>query len=354
MWLNEFEPIRAFGLNGIKRQMKEKKRIFGYDAIKVLAAFLVVLYHTGMLDVGYREGVYYYPNLTQLLRLFCACGVPLFFMVNGALTVRKGYDIKKTAVKAARSIFVGFFWGLVMQIVMAIRYHDWAGFSPINSYYWFMYTLAILYVVSFILGKLPVWCRWCTVAVLLIFPFATNLAWDIIILRDPSAIMPKWGHVGFFTLYSVVYLYLGDYLRHDSKHVNKWLMILPAVIGLGLLVIEAIAVTNYSHEPFDSGNYCFPTLGALLLTVALFVWVKDIHMKEGWLKRYISFLADNSLGIYMFHLLLLATAGTLFPQIRGLQLHPLVVALIVLVNMTISASLSELLRRTPLRFLLKL
>ena len=93
MCQNECEWV--VGFKEIKRGMKEKKRIFGYDALKVLAAFLVVLYHTGMLDVGYREGVYYYPNLTQLLRLFCACGVPLFFMVNGALTVRKGYDLKE-------------------------------------------------------------------------------------------------------------------------------------------------------------------------------------------------------------------------------------------------------------------
>ena len=352
MCQNECEWV--VGFKEIKRGMKEKKRIFGYDALKVLAAFLVVLYHTGMLDVGYREGVYYYPNLTQIFRLFCACGVPLFFMVNGALTVRKGYDLKKTAVKAARSIFVGFFWGLVMQVIVAIRHNDWSAYAPINSYYWFMYTLAILYVVSFLFGKLPVWCRWCAVAFLLIFPFGTNLAWDIIILRDPSAIMPKWGHVGFFTLYSVVYLYLGDYLRNDDKHINKWLLILPAAIGLALLALEATAVTNYSHVPFDSGNYCFPTFGALLLSVALFVWVKDLRLKEGALKRYISFLADNSLGIYIFHLLLLATAGTLLPSIRGIQFNPAVVVLIVLVNMTVSAGLSELLRRTPLRFLLKL
>ena len=49
------------------------KRIFGYDALKALAAFFVVLYQVGMVDKGYREGVYYYPTLVQLLWLFCAC-----------------------------------------------------------------------------------------------------------------------------------------------------------------------------------------------------------------------------------------------------------------------------------------
>ena len=200
----------------------------------------------------------------------------------------------------------------------------------------------------------PRWCRWCAITALLIYPYVTNLVWDFIILKDPAVFRPKWSHTGCFTLYSVVYLYVGDYLGHECKRIGKWIYLIPAAIGLGLLAIEATAVTNCTHEPFDSGNYCFPTLGALLLSIALFVWVKDLELKEGWLKRYISFLAKNSLGIYMFHLLLLATAGTLFPQIRELKLNPIVVMLICFVNMTVSACLSEALRRSRLGFLLKL
>ena len=75
--------------------LTNKKRVFGFDAIKALAAFFVVLYHVGMVDMGYREGVYYYPTFVQFLWLFDACGVPLFFMVNGALTVSRHYDFKK-------------------------------------------------------------------------------------------------------------------------------------------------------------------------------------------------------------------------------------------------------------------
>ena len=217
-----------------------------------------------------------------------------------------------------------------------------------------MYTLAILYVVKFVMDKLPRWCRWCVVAALLVYPYATNMVWDFILLNDSSVKMPKWGHTGFFTLYSVVYLYAGDYLGNKGKRANKWLYLIPAAIGFGLLAVEATAVTNHTHAAFDSGNYCFPTLGALLLSIALFAWVKDVQLKEGWLKSYISFLAKNSLGIYMFHLLLLATAGTLYPQIRDLELNPLLVMLICLVNMTVSACLSEALRRSPLGFLLKL
>ncbi|MBQ6167387.1 MAG: acyltransferase [Muribaculaceae bacterium] len=335
--------------------MEEKKRIFAYDALKVLAAFLVVFYHTGMLDLGYHEGVYYYPNFTQLIALFTACGVPLFFMVNGALTVRRDYDLKKTLIKSARCLFVGYIWGLLFQGILAIRNHDLSVFSLYNNYYWFMYTLAMLYVVKFLLNKLPKWCRWCVVMVLLIYPFLNNLIWDFTALTG-NTYGVHWRRSGLMTLYSVVYLYAGDYLAHNYKRLSKWVIILVGSIGLLLMVIQVIATVNLMHRPFEGGNYCFPTVGALLLSIALFVWGLYWHLKDGRLKRFILFLANNSLGIYMFHMLLLATAATIFPQIREAEysFSPAIVAVICIVNMAVSACLSQLLMRSKLGFLLKL
>lgn len=335
--------------------MGVSKRIFAFDALKVLAAFLVVFYHTGMLDLGYRDGVYYYPTMTQLLALFTACGVPLFFMVNGALTVRRGYDLKKTVVKAARCVFVGFIWGLAMQCVFAIRYSDLSVFSLHNNYYWFMYTLAMLYVVQYVLNKLPEWCRWCVVAALLIYPFLNNLIWDFVALFGNHTGL-HWERSGLFTLYSVVYLYMGDYLARHGKGLARWFLAVIAVMGLGLLAIQATAAVNLMHRPFEGGNYSFPTIGALLLSVSLFVWSLEWHLREGWVKRFVLFLANNTLGIYMFHMLLLAVAGTIFPQIVEAEysLNPAVVALICLANMTISAWLAQMLGASRLGFLLKL
>ena len=335
--------------------MGETKRVFAYDALKVLATFLVVFYHTKMLDLGYREGVYYYPNLSQLISLFTACGVPLFFMVNGALTVRRDYDLKKTAIKAARCVFIGYIWGVAMQCVMAIRYHDMSVFSLYNNCYWFMYTLAMLYVVKYVLNKLPHWVRWVAVFALLVYPFLNNLIWDFTALVGNNYGI-HWKRTGLFTLYSVVFLYTGDYLTHHYKQISKWALVLAGVVGYGLLVVQVIAAVNFMHRPFEGGNYCFPTVGALLLSVALFAWGMEMRLKEGWLKRYVLFLANNSLGIYMIHMLVMAIAATLFPQIIELDfsLNPIVVAVICLLNMTLSAGISEAIRSTRAGFLLKL
>lgn len=331
------------------------KRIFAYDALKVLAAFLVVFYHTGMLDLGYRDGVYYYPTMTQLLALFTACGVPLFFMVNGALTVSRDYDLRKTVIKAVRCVFIGFVWGLAMQCIMAIRASDLSAFTWHNNYYWFMYTLAMLYVVQFVLNRLPRWCRWCAVGALLVYPFLNNLIWDFVALFGNHTGL-HWQRSGLFTLYSVVYLYAGDYLAHHCKLQGKWLLALIALIGFGLLAVQATAAVNLMHRPFEGGNYSFPTIGALLLSISLFVWSFKWRMGEGRLKRFVLFLANNTLGIYMFHMLLLAVAGTVFPQIRESEysLNPAVVAVICLINMAVSAWLAQMVRKSRLSFLLQL
>jgi surface polysaccharide O-acyltransferase-like enzyme len=334
--------------------MKENKgRIFGYDALKALAAFFVVLYHVGMVDMGYREGEYYYPTLVQVLWLFCACGVPLFFMVNGALTVHRNYNLKKSAKKAGRLVLAGAFWGIVVMCIYAASNHDMSSFCVGRlTYYWFLFSLALMYVVNYVINRLPLWCRYVIIALLLIFPFVTNLVWDVILLVTPSINLPKWGHAGAFTLYGLVYLYVGDYL--SRRPINKWLTFVVAVVGLLLLSMEATAVANYKHAQFEGGNYCFPTIGALLLSLAVFSRLKDWDIKESLFKRFVVFLGNNALGIYIFHLILMIVVGFLRPQLSAINLHPITAVAVTLVLTVLSAMISEGLRRSPLSFSLKL
>ena len=334
--------------------MEQKKRIFGYDALKALAAFFVVLYHVDMVDLGYREGVYYYPTLVQLLWLFCACGVPLFFMVNGALTVKRQYGFKKSVIKAGRLVLIGVFWGVVMMCFNALCKHDNSYFRlSMLPYYWFLFTLAAMYVISYLLSRLPHWCRWLVVGLLLVIPFTTNAVWDVIQLLNPEMTIPYWGHFGALTMYGLVYLYAGDYL--SAHRCAKWAPWLCAVAGLSLLAIEATAVVNHNHQPFEGGNYCFPTLGALSLSIALFEWLKKWDISQpSWFRNAITFLGNNALGIYIFHLILMVVVGALIPQIKGIVLHPVLVILLTLTYVSVSALISELVRRSSLRFLLKL
>ena len=330
-----------------------KERVFGYDALKAISAFLVVLYHVFLMDFGYKEGEYYYPTISLVLWLFIACSVPLFFMVNGALTVRRNYSFKTSMVKTGRLLFIGIFWGLILRLFFVVRYQDFSVFSTISiTRYWFFFTLALLYILQFFLNKAPDWCKVLLIAALLMFPFLTNLVWDVIIFVNPSVTMPSWGHSGIFTLYSLVYLYAGDYF---SRHrYGKLFSILCLVIGLSLLTFEATAVTNHTHKQFDVGSYCLPTIGALLLSIAMFLLVKDWTPKSNVIRQVFTFFGNNSMGIYVIHILLLVVVRGLIPELKTMTFHPIIVLLIALAYTIVSAVISELIRRSPLAFLLKI
>ena len=94
------------------------KRIFGYDLIKALAMFLVVFYHFNMLDFGFQPNTFYVPNINKLFQIFCAAGVPLFFMVNGALTINKKTSLKKVTTKIFRIFLIAVFWTLFLVFLL--------------------------------------------------------------------------------------------------------------------------------------------------------------------------------------------------------------------------------------------
>lgn len=329
-----------------------KQRILGYDALKAIAAFLVVLYHLRMVDFGYHDGVYYYPTLTQVLWLVCACGVPLFFMVNGALTVNRNYDLKKTITKSSRLVFIGLFWALVVMGVYTLRDHQLPSIH-LNSlaYYWFLFSLALIYLINYILAHLPHWCKAAVVVLLLLYPFTYNLLWDIMKFNNYSAPFTAW-RGGFFTLYGLIYLYAGDYLRHVA--CNKWIPFACALLGFILLSIEVVVVVNYTHIQFEGGNFCFPTFGALLLSVAIFLLVKDWNPSDIKVKKFVTFLGNNALGIYVLHHIMMITVGAFFPIIYDIFVHPLLAIIFALAYTVVAAIVSQLIRQSRLGFLLKL
>ena len=331
-----------------------KERIFGYDALKALSAYLVVLYHVFLIDLGYVKGQYYFPTLVLIPWLFIASSVPLFFMINGALTVRRNYEAKKLIKKSAQLLFVGVFWGLMQKLFYVVRAQDISAASNVYiTQYWFFFTMAALYIIQLLLRNLPVWCKYVLIVALLIFPFTTNFIWNVIVFRDPSNKIPLWGSSGALTMYSIVYLYAGDYFAHNDYKYGKLFRVVCFVLGLSLLMFDATAVSNYLHKQFDIGSRCLPTLGALFLSISLFLIIKDWKPRSQKLRQFITFLGNNSMGIYIFHILLLIVVRGLLPELKDMTLPPVIVMLIALAYTLVSAVISELFRRSPLAFLIK-
>ena len=237
---------------------------------------MIVFYHLGGIDYGTIElGHFYLPNLNKFFSAFCAAGVPLFFIVNGALVIHKNMHWKQLLFKAFHLLFLLFFWKFVLQYIISTRL---LGIKENMAHFWFLGTMSVVYLISIVLNKY-IHLRLFFLSFLLLFPFLYNLFWDIYLFLFPSFDSFKITHIGFFTLYAILYYYLGDYIRNHQ--ICSYYSLGLTLLGLILVNFEVVAMSNHFHVIYDGVNSSFPTLGALAISVGIFFLLKDVDFNDG-------------------------------------------------------------------------
>lgn len=81
-------------------------RIIYIDYLKALGIVLVILYHCQ-----------YVPFDSLMIRGIYATCVPVFFLVNGYLMLKREYSFKELLIKNCRLLIVMFFWAFVSTVV---------------------------------------------------------------------------------------------------------------------------------------------------------------------------------------------------------------------------------------------
>lgn len=330
-----------------------KDRIFGFDLIKAISMTMVVLYHFGSTDFGRvpSEG-FYIPNLSKIILCFCAAGVPLFFMVNGALTSDKDPSFNKCILKSGRLLFVACFWTVFFAIIVnpILFKESIPSFRSFMNHYWFLYTLAFLYWANYALYNRPV-VRSIVLVLLLLFPFISNLFWTIYVAFNIDSEMPSWGHDGFLTLYSILYYYLG--VKLYKMTISPAIILLFIFMGLIFLIGEVSIMSTYYKCVYDGVNSSFPTIGAMFLSIGLFMSLKDINLRScGITKWIIEFIGRHTIGIYVFHFFFIGIMKVYF--FKSDYMPIVVVYFGTLVVVFICALASNFILNSRLRFTLKL
>ncbi len=270
-------------------EQKSKQRIWHLDFIKIIAAFMVVFYHFAYykMDYGFTQGVTYCPNLNRVMMSLAACSVPLFFMVNGALLFRKHRSWKHMYRKAAK---------------IAVLYFVWS-FAEFPG--WFFQILALLYILfplfQFLKEKYKkLYILIC--GMVFVMPFLYNTVLAVIYSFNPDIVLTAAGHelkhTGLFALYSILYFLLGPAMEDKTLSLSK--SILTAAAGWCFLIFECVVYTNKNGAVWDGVNASFPTLGALLLSVGIFMLLKRVRFDKA--QKYLMFASDMILPIYLLHM----------------------------------------------------
>ena len=293
--------------------------------LRSLATVFMVMLHVA------ASAIYQHPiesstwciaNFYDSLSRFC---VPIFIMLSGTFMLNKNYTLDSTFIKTKimRLFYPFLVWSLFYALLnLKATIYDGKPLNAIESiqfilyqlyqgssfHLWYMYLIFFLYLTLPTLSQLLRTSPEKRYLLFFIFWFLSIFICQFI--WSPFAYFP--GYLG--------YLVLGYYLSKSSLRGKKAAISLY-LIGCCITFIGTyVASTQQGH--FSELFYNFLTLNVLISSIGLYVFVKNIHIKNPVLIYISKAIAANSFGIYLCHVIILR----LFVKI-GIDyhfIHPLV------------------------------
>jgi len=369
---------------GFEASGNQKHRIVGYDVAKALAMFLVVAIHYAYFSSMYADTV---PN--RAVAVFAHVGVPLFFLVNGALLFSKPLDIKKHYIKTGRVFLILECWKFISLLVMstitgqsvfadgrrAVFLYFLGGSLPsfgTLGYFWFMDALIGIYLLfpvfkicfdapsgkkalGILVGTV---CGFSALVVLLnYFGWLGGYLFGVAPLQFDS-IREFYLFVGECKSYMLIYFIGGGLFGYVYKQgYLKRFGTIPVVLVIMVSYILMCLTQVFEHATLGSTfslstGYWLPW--TIALTFALFYVFSNIEVKSRGTAALFETLGSNTLGIYFTHLFLIMLVNRYLAPILGPQGF-LVSTFFLLLIYGIALAISVTCRRIPLvRVLFKL
>lgn len=332
------------------------------DLVRVLAVFQVALVHLsfpiffkGDLPPSAWAAANFYDSLSRM-------GVPLFFMVSGALLLPKteplGVFFRKRFLKVGLPTL---FWTTAYLLWSVEAYRDGSmpalrvALSMLKAVYlgdieihlWFLYVLVGLYLVTPLLRRLVSAAARPELAYFLLLWLLgaplVELGKRLTGYQTAFQIPLVTGYVGYF----ILGFWLAD-IRLAAR--GRWL----ALVGLLL----AVAVTYFGTallssrtETIDAFLYSYFSLPTVLASACAFLLLKDLGQRlDGRPQAALRALSATSFGVYLVHILVidLLRSGALGLRLYSWMVAPLVcIPALALLVCCLSALVVALLQRIP-------
>lgn len=339
--------------------MKPKTRLFYLDFLRIVAILTVLYCHTG--TGGYLLHTQTDNTLKQIICIFissfCRIGVPLFFMISGALLLNKEESFKDLFFKRIFRFFI------ILIIFSTIRYiymipAEYAEFDlqelihnistgQIYTAYWFLYSY-----VGFLIS-LPILRKMAKImeAKDYIYLFVVYVLFSSVTGALARTFLGQINIVVPVATDIIVYPLMGYFIAHKipKEHNNRKTLMLFCGIGtLGLIL--NICVTMYDHYLFLDWSEAGLLLFAMLPTVAVFYVTKyffdHVNMPVA-LEKIICLLGNCSFGVYLLEWVIKDFTGPFWQRILGLffsgyYLNVIYIVFIMLTGITVTFILKKI------------
>lgn len=285
-----------------------RNRILYLDFIRIFACVMIIAMHA---PIPYSGLSSYMLSADSLLT---TPGVGLFIMVSGALILPVNMPTSLFLKKRlARILFPTLFWTLFYMIVALYNLNDadkiilfeYLLYIPLrpqfNGTFWFIYTLAGLYLLAPILSA---WLKQTNKQEIkfYLFLWGVTLCYPLTrffvdFVEDYTGMLYYFcGYVGFFLLG----YYLYNYIEKMNVYVCLLLIVFPFVIALGL------KITNVAFEFYDL--FWFLSIFVAMMTTGWFMLLKKMdkpYSLSSKLHRYVVIVSNCCFGIYLVHIFIM-------------------------------------------------
>lgn len=307
-----------------------KERIVYLDVLNILACIAVItLHHNGL--------VFHFDNsIAWKESLFVECvfywAVPVFLMISGAnlLNYREKYCTKVFFKKRIlRTVIPWLIWSFIMLV-----WKVWTGqleleqnsmgyilnliFNfQVENVYWFFGALFACYM------AIPVFSVLTRERKLLWYTVGLNFFFISCLPALKLWLGVSWNLDVPIVGSLIIYVLLG-YL-FSTRENKKYLRIILYFLGIGGFLFRLIYTYIFSskNQQLDSTIKGYGWFHAVFLSVAVFVWVKNVKW-EKWIPQrvlqYLPMISSCSFGVYLLHrIVMYYEAG-----ITGLDIHSFV------------------------------
>lgn len=316
-----------------------KKRVLYLDVLKCIAIICVCSYHFPWVsDMEYSQPLALGTAWRRFVfGLNCIC-VPLFFMVNGSLMFSKEHENKKWIQNMCYLIIQLLLWRCISILTIGLFQNvDLTGkgmrylanaiffgtFEGINlSHMWFIYALIIVYLlfpfikneikqplnknnyICFFMGIMFFLCfftkSWITIVK--IFPFLGGIELENI-----------RSFLGFDGMYGpmLFYFILGGILyQHRTKleKLSGWSIVVMFVVAAAMLYLKWYFESAAIECTYDNVFWGYDCVSGLVLSISVYLLIMKLEHKlillPYKLKRAITFIGNNTIGVYYIHWIL--------------------------------------------------
>ena len=300
-------------------------------------------------------------------------GVPLFFMVNGGILLNRNYVLKNHVIKIAIFFILLIIWASITLLLESPKYGDHYSIKEFITviyklkerriaHLWFLKALIYVYllfpIIKALFDKNDKELLIYLLAISLLFCFGSTFLNTLVIIlgylyKGHSMMIQTHSYFVWINPFSadypftLTYFIIGGLLAKyiDKIHLKRRLLVIIIILALLLLFFYGIIKFRTTGIYFDTVWSGYDSIMILISSIAAFIICAKTTINNNRIKKCISLIGSNTLGIYFIHCIISVWISQYFLLfMKNFLFFNILYTLLVLI---ISLFITLIIRRIP-------